>query len=261
MTEFQRVIDFGVSGHVLRSIADSCRHNLELRTRQSISCMTSTTDHVETKHGHHELVCELRDVVELFTAPHSSQHLHDRLSSKWRVLRLRWNSLWTSTSRSWFHQESWPATCRFLAACVRWCRWCWPRPSGCPCPKLALVSIAHLQDHVDASVNSARNSGAVRSSARCWHVSGLDASHHATTRSATMCGWHDHPICGSMASRVCFSWAIVEDTSWHVNSQDHGRSQMYMFRQLNNCVSKNTQAESRQQEDWFTRQTSATAFL
>ena len=38
------------------------------------------------------------------------------------------------------------------------------------------------------------------------------------------------------------------------------RSQMCMFRQLNSGVSKNTQAESRQQDNWFTRQTSAPAF-
>ena len=75
-----------------------------------------------------------------------------------------------------------------------------------------------------------------------------------------VCGWHDQPNCGSMATRnMTFS---LSRRWWHImtHSQDHHRSQMCMFRQLNICVSKNTQAESRQQENWFTRQTSATAF-
>ena len=77
---------------------------------------------------------------------------------------------------------------------------------------------------------------------------------------ATMCGCHEHPIFRSMASWVCFSWAVVDDTSWHVNSEDDDRLQMYIFRQLNGCLSKNIQAESRKQEDSFTRQTSAVTF-
>ena len=39
-------------------------------------------------------------------APHLLQHLHDRPSSNWRELRWHRNSLWTSTTRCWFHQES-----------------------------------------------------------------------------------------------------------------------------------------------------------
>ena len=66
MIGFQRVNGFSVSDHVLRNTAGFCRYNQELRTRQAIACTTSTTDHVEAKHGHHKLVCglacECRDV-------------------------------------------------------------------------------------------------------------------------------------------------------------------------------------------------------
>ena len=39
MTEFQRVIDFTVSDHVLRDHSGSSRHNQELKTRQAINCV------------------------------------------------------------------------------------------------------------------------------------------------------------------------------------------------------------------------------
>ena len=57
MAELQQVTDLGVNDHVLHNAAGFCRHNQELRTRQWVTCVTLATDHVETKHGHHELVC------------------------------------------------------------------------------------------------------------------------------------------------------------------------------------------------------------
>ena len=35
------------------------------------------------------------------------------------------------------------------------------------------------------------------------------------------------------------SRAIIDETSWHIHFQDHGRLQVHMFKPLNSCVNKN----------------------
>ena len=145
--------------------------NQELRTRQAVACMTSTTDHVEAKHGHHELVCELRDV-------RAETHLSLCSTCTADCRRNGERCVGAGSSQASIPGNLCAMISTMLTTALR----------DTLVPKFALVSTAHLQDHVDASGNSARHSGAVRSSARCWLVSGPDAGHHASTRSATMSG-------------------------------------------------------------------------
>ena len=110
MAEFQQVIDFNVNDHFLRNTACFCRHKQELRTRLQAACMTFTTDHVERRYGHHELVCGFacrsRDVrVE--------RHLAFRSTCTTDCRRNVESCIGTGI-RSRFHQESRPSSCRFL---------------------------------------------------------------------------------------------------------------------------------------------------
>ena len=94
-------------------------------------------------------------------------------------------------------------------------------------PKIALVSIAHLQDRVDARRNSARYSGAVRSPARCWHGSGPDGGHHASTRSS-------YPCVDDTIIRIVDRWQVGSFFLGHcrrdIHSQDHGRSHVHKYK-------------------------------
>ena len=173
MTEFHHVIDVSVSDHVLRNIAGSCRHNQELRTRQGIACMTSATDHVETEHGHHELVCglacELRDVqakghLACSTCTTDFHRSGERCvgaeirSGPTPLVVGSIKSLDQSTADVSLFPDVHTQQLVFddvddvdhglQDALV---------------PKFALVSSAHLRDHVDARGNSVRHSGAMRS--------------------------------------------------------------------------------------------------
>ena len=189
-------------------IAVSNRHKQELRTRRAIACRTSTTDHVETKHGHHELVCglacELRDVrVETHLTLRSTCTTDCRRNGESCVgaevrsgpAPLVLGSI-KSLDQQLFHFCLFPDVHTQSPVCddvddVD------HSLQDALVPKFALVSIAHLQDRVDASGNSARHSGAARSSALCWHVSSPDADHHAPTRLRVLvrlCSNEEHEI-------------------------------------------------------------------
>ena len=158
----------------------------ELRTRQAIACTTSATHHVGTNHGHHELVyvglpvsfemhftlrCTCTTVVDMARVALALEFALDQHHSL-----LTSNFSTSACSQTYTPNNS----CAMISMMLT-------TASGCPCHEVC-VSIAHLQDAVDARRNPARHSGAVRSSARCWHVSRPDAGHHASTCSTTMCG-------------------------------------------------------------------------
>ena len=134
--------------------------------------------------------CTCRD------APRSSQHLHGRLSSKRRVALVLKFALdqhhsyldpsgvsTRNLSISGCSQTSIPSNlCAMISTMLT-------TAFRIPSSRSVLLSSSRiLQDHVDAGGNPARHSGAVRSSARCWLVSGRDAGHHASTCSATTHG-------------------------------------------------------------------------
>ena len=132
------------------------------------------------------------------------QRTHDRLSSKWRELRWRWNSLRTKTARSWFHQESRPSSCRFL-----------PVPRRPPSNFSAMTSMM-----LTTAFRVPLSRSLLLSPSRicnCRHVSGPDAS--LPTSIAPL------PCVDVVVVRVVDRWQV---TSGHcrldIHSQDHSLS-------------------------------------
>ena len=96
-----------------------------------------------------------------------------------------------------------------------------------PLSRSLLLSPSRIsKDHVDARRDSARHSGAARSSARCWHVSGPDGGHGASTR------FRYHV----WMTRSSILWIDGKSGSFFlshcrrdIHSQDHGRSNVHMY--------------------------------
>ena len=206
--------------------------------------MTSNTDRVERKYGHHKpvggLVCEFRDVLRverhltLRSNGPTDRHRNGESCVGAKIRSGQHHSFLVpsrvstvSLSISACSQSSIPSNLCAMISLM------WTTALRIPCPEVCSCLHAHLQHHVDARRDSARHSGAARSLVGSEKDLRSLLAHQQSQRQPSRirvlrchCWMTRSSVRGSMAGRVFVFGHCRRD----IHSQDHGWSHVHKYK-------------------------------